>query len=243
MRRVVVTGGGTGVGRAIAHAFADAGCEVVIAGRREAPLEETAAGRPAIRPLMADVTDEASVVRLFEEAGPADVVIANAGEGRAAPFHRTTTAFWDDTLAVNLTGVFLAFREGLARMGDGPGRLIAVSSTAGLKGDAYVTAYAAAKHGVVGLVRSLAKEVAPRGITVNAICPGFVDTPMTDRSVDAIAEATGRDPAAARDHLVRTNPVGRLVRPEEVAATALWLASPEAAMVNGHALALSGGEI
>ncbi len=242
MSRVLVTGGGSGVGRAIAHALADAGIEVVVAGRREAPLAETAEGRPGIRGVTADVTDEASVAALFEAAGPVDMVVANAGEGKAAPFHRTSLELWNQTVAVNLTGVFLTFREGLKGMSEG-GRLIAVASTASLKGDPYIAAYAAAKHGVLGLVRSLAREVAAKGITVNAICPGFIDTPMTDRSVEVIVERTGRTPEEARAELVSTNPAGRLVRPEEVAAAAVWLASPAAAMVNGHALALSGGEV
>lgn len=238
-KRVLVTGGGSGAGAALARAFAGAGAAVTVAGRRIAPLRAVAGG--AMTAIAADVTDEASVASLFAQAGPQDVVIANAGAADSGPLARTSLADWSAMLAVNLTGVFLTFREGLRGMG-GWGRLIAVASTAGLKGYAYAAPYAAAKHGVVGLVRALALETARRGITVNAICPGFLDTDMTDRSVARIAATTGRDPAEARAALERASPQGRLIRPEEVAACALWLCGAGSDAVNGQAIALSGGE-
>ncbi|MEO1292339.1 MAG: SDR family NAD(P)-dependent oxidoreductase [Pseudomonadota bacterium] len=239
-KSVLVTGGGTGAGAAIAHAFADAGARVTVSGRRMAPLEAVAGHLMTAIPV--DVTDETSVVALFEAAGPQDIVIANAGAAESAPFAKTSLEAWQQMLAVNLTGVFLTLREGLRRM-EGWGRLISVASTAGLKGYAYVAPYAAAKHGVVGLTRSLALETAKKGITANAICPGFLDTEMTDRSVATIAETTGMDTAAARLSLERMNPQGRLIQPSEVAATALWLCAPGSEGVNGQAIALSGGEV
>ncbi len=238
-RRVLVTGAGSGIGRAVARAFAGAGDAVTIAGRRAAALAETDAGHGMTR-RTADVTDEAQVTALFDT--PFDVVIANAGGGVAARLGQTSLHDWNATLAVNLTGTFLTFRAALEGMGYG-GRLIAIASVASLKGGARIAAYAAAKHGVLGLVRSVALEVAPRGITCNAICPGFVDTPLGQRAVDAVQARHGIDRAAAVAEVVRDNPVGRLIAPEEVAAAALYLAAPEAAMVNGHALSLSGGEI
>jgi NAD(P)-dependent dehydrogenase (short-subunit alcohol dehydrogenase family) len=238
-RRVLVTGGGSGVGAAVARAFADAGAAVTVAGRREAPLRAVAGER--MRAVPADVTDEASVAALFAQAGPQDVVVASAGAADSAPFARTTLEDWRRALDVNLTGVFLTFREGLRLMGDW-GRLIAVASTASLKGYAYVAPYVAAKHGVLGLTRALAQETARGGVTVNAICPGFLDTEMTDRSVARIAETTGRPAEQARAALARTNPQGRLFRPEEVAACALWLCAPGSEGVNGQAIAISGGE-
>ncbi len=239
MRRVLVTGGGSGIGRAVAHAFAEAGDAVTIAGRRREALEETAAGRD-MTCRVADVTDEASVAALFDE--PYDVVVANAGTGKAAKVADTTLDMWNDTLAVTLTGVFLTFRSALAGMGEG-GRLIAVSSIAGLKGGANIAAYAAAKHGVTGLVRSLAQEVAKAGITCNAVCPGFVDTPMADGAVRGLMKRFSINEEEAVARVVAGNPVGRMIAPEEVAAAVMYLASPAAAMVNGHALSMSGGEI
>jgi NAD(P)-dependent dehydrogenase (short-subunit alcohol dehydrogenase family) len=191
--------------------------------------------------VVADVTDEAAVGAMFRAAGRCDVVIANAGAADSAPFGRTSLAQWNAMIAVNLTGVFLTFREGLAQM-DGWGRLIAVASTAGLKGYAKIAPYAAAKHGVVGMVRSLALEVARREVTVNAICPGFLDTEMTDRTVGVIVEKTGRTEAEARAALMAMSPQNRLYRPEEVTAAALWLCGPGAEGVNGQAIAISGGE-
>lgn len=241
-KRVLVTGGGSGVGAALALGFARAGAEVVISGRRMEALQATAARHPSIRCVAADVSDEASVKAMFTEAGPCDVVIANAGAADSAPLGRTTVEQWNAMLAVNLTGTFLTFREGLAQM-PGWGRLIAVASTAGLKGYAYVAPYAAAKHGVVGLCRSLALEVAKKPVTVNALCPGFLDTEMTDRSVANIVQKTGMSADDARASLAETNPQKRLIQPEEVVSAALWLCGPGSEGINGQAIAIAGGEI
>lgn len=238
-RRVLITGGGTGIGRAIAHAFADAGEAVTITGRRPDVLEDAAAGR-SITPQVADVTDEASVAALFDR--PYDVVIANAGGGQPGKLAQVSLADWSQTLAVNLTGTFLTFRAALAGMSEG-GRLIAIASTASLQGSATVPAYTAAKHGVLGLVRSVALDVAPSGITCNAICPGFTDTPMAETAITGLMSRFDIDREKATDMVVSGNPQGRLVAPSEVAATALFLASPAAGSINGHALSVSGGEI
>jgi NAD(P)-dependent dehydrogenase (short-subunit alcohol dehydrogenase family) len=238
-RRVLVTGGGTGLGRDLARGFAAAGAEVVVAGRTRETLERTAGANGAAW-VQADVTDAAQVSRMFEEAGPCDVVVANAGLGESAPFLRVTLDDWHRTIAVNLTGVFLTFQEGLRRM-TGWGRLIAVASTAGLRGAPYIAPYAAAKHGVVGLVRSLAFEVARKPVTVNALCPGFLDTEMTDRTVANIVAKTGRSEAEARASLAAMSPQDRLIRPEEVTAAALWLCGPGSDAVNGQAIPIDGG--
>ena len=239
-RRVLITGGGSGAGADLARGFAAAGAQVVIAGRRRQALEAVALATGA-RPVVADVTDERSVAAMFEAAGPCDIVIANAGAADSAPFLRTTLDQWNAMIAVNLTGVFLTLQAGLRQM-PGWGRLIAVASTAGLKGYAKIAPYAAAKHGVVGLTRSLALEVAKGPVTVNALCPGFLDTPMTDRSVAVIAEKTGRSLAEARGALAAMNPQGRLIQPAEVTAAALWLCGPGSEGINGQAIAISGGE-
>jgi NAD(P)-dependent dehydrogenase (short-subunit alcohol dehydrogenase family) len=238
MRRVLVTGGGSGIGRAIARAFAAAGDEVTIAGRRLGPLQETAEGH-GITCRAADVTDEAQIEALFER--PYDVVIANAGTGRAGKLSEVTLDDWTRTLAVNLTGTFLTFRAGLRGMGAG-GRLIAVASTAALKGNATVPAYTAAKHGVLGLVRSVALDVARSGITCNAICPGFTETEMSETAITGLMQRFDVDRDKATAMVVAGNPMRRLIAPEEVAAAALYLASDSAASVNGHALSVSGGE-
>ena len=241
-KRVLITGGGTGVGADMARGFAGRGAEVVIAGRRAERLEAVAKGHGLIRAIAADVTNEASVASLFANAGPCDIVVANAGAADSAPMARTTLAQWNAMIAVNLTGVFLTLREGLNQMA-GWGRLISVASTAGLKGYAKIAPYAAAKHGVIGLTRSLALEVARKQITVNAICPGFLDTEMTDHSIAVIMEKTGRDRAAARAALEGLSPQNRLFQPAEVTATALWLCGAGSEGVNGQAIAIAGGEI
>ncbi len=239
--RVLITGGGTGVGADLARGFAAAGADVIVSGRRLEPLQSVA-DQCGATPVIADVTDEASVASMFDQSGPVDIVIANAGASVSGPFNKTALDDWNAMLAVNLTGVFLTFREGLSRM-DGWGRLIAVASTAGLKGYSYVAPYAAAKHGVVGLVRSLALELAKSPITVNALCPGFLDTEMTDRSVANIVAKTSMTAEKARETLAATNPQRRLIQPAEVTAAALWLCGPGSEGINGQAVAIAGGEI
>jgi len=239
-KRVLITGGGTGVGADLARAFAGAGAEVVICGRRMAPLQAVSE-RTGVRAVTADVTDEASVKAMFAEAGPCDIVIANAGAADSAPLGRTSLDQWNAMLAVNLTGTFLTFREGLAQL-SGWGRLIAVASTAGLRGYAYVAPYAAAKHGVVGLVRSLALEVAKKPVTVNALCPGFLETEMTERSIANIVDKHGKRRDQALAALTATSPQGRRIQPAEVSAAALWLCAPGSEGINGQAIAIAGGE-
>jgi len=241
-KRALITGGGSGAGAALALAFAEAGAEVVITGRRAAALAETAARHAHIRAVQADVTDEASVAAMYAAAGVCDIIIANAGAADSAPMAKTSLAQWNAMLAVNLTGVFLTFRDGLNQL-PGQGRLIAIASTAGLKGYAKVAPYAAAKHGVIGMVRSLALETARKPITVNAICPGFLDTPMTENSIQVIAEKTGKTLAEARAALEGLSPQNRLFQPSEVAAMALFLCGPGSDGITGQALTIAGGEI
>ena len=241
-KRVLITGGGSGAGENLALGFAAAGAEVVIAGRRLDALQSVAAKAKGIRCVQADVTDEASVKRMFAEAGAVDIVIANAGAADSAVMAKTSLDQWNAMLAVNLTGVFLTFREGLNQF-QGWGRLVAVASTAGLKGYAKVAPYAAAKHGVIGMCRSLALEVARKPITVNAICPGFLDTPMTDHSVQVIAEKTGKTLAEARAALEGLNPQNRLFQLAEVTAAALFLCGQGSEGINGQTITIAGGEV
>ncbi len=244
----MITGGGTGVGAAIAHRLAVAGASVTLAGRRREPLEETAATIPGAAVVQADVTDESAVADLFVAAraahGPIELLVANAGAAESAPLKNTSLAQWDRMLAVNLTGSFLCAREAATDMlKTGQGRIVFVSSTAGLKGYPYVAAYCAAKHGVVGLTRALASELAKTGVTVNAVCPGFVETPLLADSIAKIVEKTGRDETEARNSLMTANPQGRFVQPDEVAGTVFWLCGTGSAAVTGQAISVSGGEV
>ena len=250
-RHALVTGAGTGIGRAIALALAGAGYAVTLAGRRAEPLEAVAGEIDADRSLIVagfDVTDaasvEAGVARAVERFGDIAVLVNCAGEAPSAPFERTDRAMWDRALGVNLTGAFLTTQAALPSLRRaGNGRIINIASTAGLTGYAYVTAYCAATHGLVGLTRALAIELAKTDVTVNAVCPGFTDTPLLEGAVETITAKTGRSAEEARAGLARTNPQGRLVTPEQVADTVVWLAGPGASAVTGQAIVVAGGEV
>lgn len=249
----VVTGGSRGIGAAVARRLAAQGASVTVVGRTEAPLVALADelsdqhGRP-MHAAPADVTDGEAVRRAFDSArealGPVAVLVNNAGAVESTPFLNLSEERWRALLDVNLTSAFLCTQAALPDMlAHGWGRVVNVASVAGVTGVPYVSAYVAAKHGLVGLTRSLAVEVAKKGVTVNAVCPGYVDTDLVADSVAALHDQTGRDEADLRDALVRNNPVGRMLTPDEVASSVAWLCHPEQAMVTGHALMLSGGEV
>ena len=246
-RHALVTGGGTGIGAAIATTLARAGALVTICGRRQQPLQTIAEGDSNIRAMTADVTDETSVAKLYQQAEaagePIDIVVANAGMAESAPAHKTSLDLWTRTLNVNLTGAFLTVKPALAGMRErGRGRIVFIASTAGLKGYAYVAPYVAAKHGVVGLARALAVETAATGITVNAVCPGFTETPMLNESIRHIVETTKRNEEDVRADLAKRNAQARFIQPKEVADVVFWLCSDAGAAVTGQAIAVSGGE-
>lgn len=242
-RAALVTGGGSGIGAAIAERLARGGAHVLICGRRVPPLERVANELPNCSYRQTDVGDEGAVVELFSEMAPPDIVVANAGAAESAPVERTDLALWSHMIDANLTSAFLVAREGVKVMKKGNwGRIVFVGSTAGLKGYPYVSAYCAAKHGIIGLTRSLALETARYGITVNAVCPGYTDTPMLEKSIDTITRETGMDATDARRALLSGNPMGRFIRPEEVASAVEWLCLDSSGSISGQAIGVSGGE-
>jgi 3-hydroxybutyrate dehydrogenase len=243
----LVTGGGRGIGREIAAALARAGATVTVLGRHRATLDDAIAAGAAHFAAVADVADQAAVGAVIAEAAARqsiDILIANAGIAESAPFGKSDAALFKRMLDVNFMGVVHPVQAALPSMRDRRyGRIVAIASTAGLKGYAYVSAYSAAKHAVVGLVRSLALELTSTGVTVNAVCPGFTDTDLLAGSIDNIMKKTGRSRQQAMEELSKHNPQARLVTPAEVADTVLWLCGEGAGAITGQAIAVAGGEI
>ena len=243
----LVTGGGRGIGREIASAMARAGATVTVLGRNRATLDDAVAAGAAHFAALADVADQAAVSAAIAQAAtrqPIDILIANAGIAESAPFGKSDAALFRRMMDVNFMGVVHAVQAVLPAMRDRPyGRIVAVASTAGLKGYAYVSAYSAAKHAVVGLIRSLALELADTRVTVNAVCPGFTDTDLVAGSIENIMKKAGRSREQAVAELARHNPQGRLVTPAEVADTVLWLCGEGAGAITGQAIAVAGGEV
>lgn len=257
-RHAVVTGGGRGIGLAIAQALAAGGASVTVMGRDAATLQDalariadaaSAAGAPraGLHAQSVDIGDEASVETAFAQAaaalGPVTILVNNAGQAGSAPFGKTDLALWRRMMAVNLDGTFLCCKAALPGMlAAGGGRIVNVASTAGLIGYQYVSAYVASKHGVIGLTRALALELATKGVTVNAVCPGYTETDIVRDAVANIVAKTGRSEDQARAELAKSNPQKRLVQPAEVANAVAWLCLPGSESITGQAISVSGGE-
>lgn len=246
-QHALVTGGSRGIGWASAQALSRLGAKVSLTARDTARLQASAAQIGAFA-IAGDMSNEADIVRCFKAAvdaqGEVDILVNNAGIGKSAPFHRMDLEFWRATVELNLTGPFLATKQVYDSMRKrGYGRIINISSTVGLRGYPYIAAYAASKHGLIGLTRSLALECAKSGITVNAVCPGYTDTDLVTEAVDVIVEKTGRKAEDVRKELAHMSPIERMITPEEVAETVAWLALPSSAAITGQAIVVAGGAV
>lgn len=249
-QHALVTGAARGIGAAVARMLAQEGARVSLLGRNVQALEElraTLPGGPHL-PVAADIGDPDAVQAAFEQAraalGPITLLINNAGQAESAPFGKTSLDLWEKMLRVNLTGTFLCTQAALPDMlGAGWGRIVNIASTAGQKGYPYVAAYTAAKHGVIGMTRSLALEVARKGITVNAVCPGYTDTDILRESVANVVAKTGRSPEEAMAEFTAGNPQGRVIQPTEVADAVRWLCGRGASSITGQTISVSGGEV
>ena len=242
-KRALVTGGGRGIGRAIAHRLAEEGAHVVVVGRTADEVNEVASQTGGTA-LVLDIADRSAIERARDRMGAVDVLVNNAGMAESAPLERTTDEMWDRAFAVNVTSAFLLCRALLPPMVKaGWGRVINVASTAGLTGFAYTAAYCASKHAMVGLTRALALDVAKSRVTVNAVCPGWVRTRMTDEAIARIVSKTGRSEGDARHSLERMSPQGRLVEPEEVAHAIAMLCAESAGSIHGQTIVVDGGQV
>ena len=246
-RHAVVTGGARGIGAAVTRMLAAHGAKVTMLGRSEAPAPDLA-GIPQLQYVQADVCESATLPKAFAAAcasfGPIHILVNNAGQARSAPFLKTDAALWRSMMQVNLDGAFHCIQAVLPAMLESKwGRIVNVASTAGLIGYRYVAAYCAAKHGLVGLTRSLALEVATQGVTVNAVCPGYTETEILDQTIEGIVAKTGRTPEQAREILSAQNPQKKFVQPEQVANAVAWLCLPGSEAITGQSIAVAGGEV
>ena len=252
-RHAIITGGGRGIGAAIAHALASLGADLSLMGRDMDRLHETAEAirnrhDSHVETHQVDVTDLASVQRAFSAAvkplGRVYILVNNAGQAEARGFADMDTELWERMLSANLTSAFYCTQQVLTPMAEKrEGRIVNIASVAGLKGAPKISAYCAAKHGLIGLTRSLALEHAKSGVTINAVCPGYTESAMFDRAVKELEKSLGKSPEEARAMLVRPNPQARVVKPKEVADAVAWLCSPGASAITGQAIAVAGGEV
>jgi NAD(P)-dependent dehydrogenase (short-subunit alcohol dehydrogenase family) len=247
-KHALVTGGTRGIGSVIASVLLSHGARVTVLGRKPLPTDTSGSVGENRNDASADVTDPSSVTKSLQQArskfGPIEILVNNAGQAASAPFLKTDSTLWRRMHAVNLDGTFHCTQAALPDMlAAGWGRIVNIASTAGLTGYGYIAAYCSSKHAVIGLTRALAVEVALKGITVNAVCPGYTDTDMVKETVANIVAKTGRTPEQALAELTARNPQKRLITPQEVAATVAWLCLPGSESINGQAIAISGGEV